>query len=58
MPIRDAANGMTEDLDRRLRDVLVVVGCAGLSKILEQPRFVLACLDVFLRCNARETAEF
>ncbi len=57
VPIRDAADGMTEDFDRRLGDVLVVVGCASLSKVLEQPGLVLTCLGVFLRCNSCETAE-
>ena len=57
MTIGDSANRMTEDLDRRLRDVLVVVRRTRLSKILEHPGLVFAGFDVRLGLDAGEIAE-
>ena len=44
--IGDTSDRMTEDLDRRLWNVRVVVGGTRLPKVLEQPRSVFTRLDI------------
>ena len=46
MTVRDSADGMAENLDRRLRNVLVIVGSARLAEILQVPWHLLARFDV------------
>ena len=40
VPVRDAADRVTEDFDERLRHVFVIVSRAGLAEVLQQPVFV------------------
>lgn len=54
--ISDATHRMTQDLDRRLRHVLVVVGCTGLSEVLEFPWLLCTGLDVELRLDSSQVA--
>ncbi len=37
MTVRDSTDGMAENLDRRLRNVFVIVGGARLAEILQVP---------------------
>ena len=55
--IRDPADRMAQDLDRRLGDVLVIVRRAGLPQVLQLPRLLLARLDVQPRLDAGEAAQ-
>jgi hypothetical protein len=48
---------MAQDLDRRLRDVLVVVRRAGLLEILQLPGLVFSSLDVRPQLDSSEVAE-
>src|SRR5438067_1368 len=57
MAVRDPADRVAEDFDRRLREMLIVVCRARLAKILEFPRFFDAGLDIRLRSNAGESAQ-
>src|SRR5438128_1875192 len=43
VPVGDAADRVAQDLDRRLGDVLVVVGGARLAQILQLPWLLPAC---------------
>src|SRR5262249_58420637 len=56
VPIGDPADGMTQDLDGRLRQVLIVVCRTSLAEILELPGFLRAGLDVYPRFDAGELA--
>ena len=58
MAIGDTPDRMTEDLDRRLGHVLVVIRGTGLAKVLEFPGLVFSSLDVQLELNTSEVAEF
>jgi hypothetical protein len=40
-----ATDRVAEDLDRRLRNMLIVVGSARLAEIFQKPRLRGACLD-------------
>ena len=55
--IRDAADRMAEDLDRRLGDMLVVVRRTGLPEILQLPGLVFTRFDVRPWLDAGEIAE-
>ena len=55
--IGDTSDRMTEDLNRRLRNVRVVVGGTRLPKVLEQPKPVFARLDIRFGLDASEIAE-
>lgn len=57
MTVRDSTDGMAKYFDGRLRNVLVVVGCACLAEILQVPWDLLASFDVQFRANASELAE-
>jgi hypothetical protein len=57
MAVGDASDGMTEDFDRRLRHVRVVVRRTRFAEILEFPWFILTGLDVRLKFDAGEVAE-
>src|SRR5262249_4306948 len=57
MAVGDPADRVTEDLDRRLRDVLVVIRGTSLAKVLELPGFFRAGLHVRSRPNTREGAK-
>ena len=52
------ADRMTEDFDRRLGHVLVVVRGAGLVEVLQFPRLRLSSLHVRLLLDSGEVAEF
>ena len=52
--IGDTADRMTEDLDRRLGHVLVVVRRTGLAQVLELPGLLLSGLDIQLELDASE----
>ena len=56
--ISDSADGMAEDLDRRLGNVLVVVRRASLAEVLEHPRFVFVRLDICFGPDAGVVAKF
>ena len=56
MPISDAADRMTENLDRGLWHMLVVIRRARLPEILERPRLVFPGFDITLRLDPREFA--
>ncbi len=62
--VGDSADRMTEDLDRRLRNVLVIIRCTSLAEILEnlglwlvglqiEPWFDTGQLTEFLKLNIR-----
>ena len=55
--VGDPADRVAEDLDRRLRDVLVVVRRAGLPQVLQLPRLLPAGLDVRPRLDAGQAAQ-
>ena len=55
--VRDPADRVAEDLDRRLGDVLVVVRRARLPQVLQLPGLLLAGLDVQPRLDAGEVAQ-
>jgi hypothetical protein len=55
--IRDTADRMPQDLDRRLGDVLVIVRRASLPQILQLPRLLLAGLNVQPGLDACEATE-
>ena len=57
LPVRDPADRVAEDLDRRLWHMLVVVCRAGLPPILLLPSLLLARLDVQSGFHAGEFAE-
>jgi len=46
--IRDSADRMAEDLDRRFRNVFVIVGRTGLAEIPQMPWDLLTSLNVQL----------
>jgi hypothetical protein len=48
---------MAEDLDRRLREMFVVVGRTRFAEVLEQPGIFFAGLDVCLGLDAGDFAE-
>src|SRR5688500_17656653 len=48
---------MPQDLDRRLRHVLVVMGCTRLPEILELPRLFGTRLDVEFRLDSSQLAK-
>ena len=56
--IGHSANGMAENLDRRLGHVLVVVGGARLAEILEHPGPLVAGFHVLFRGDFCQAAEF
>lgn len=58
MPVGDAADRVAQNLDRRLRHVLVVVRRARFAQIFEHPCAFLPGLDVRLVPDAREVAKF
>ena len=55
--IRDSADRMAEDLDRRLGDVLVVVRCTSLAQILEHPGLIFVGLDICFGFDAGDVAK-
>ncbi len=57
MTVRDSTDGMAENLDRRLRNVFVIVGRARLAEIPQVPRDLLASFYVQFRANASEVTE-
>ena len=57
VPIRDAADRVSEDLDRRFRHVLVVVGRRSFSEIFQNPERFFAGFHLLLRLDAREGAQ-
>jgi hypothetical protein len=57
VPIRHATDGVPENLNRRFRHVLVVVGGASFSKILQDPEFLLAGFHVLLRLDTRQITQ-
>jgi hypothetical protein len=57
MTVRDSTDGMAENLDRRLRNVFVLVGRARLAEILQVPWHLLPRFDVQFRTNASELAK-
>ena len=54
VPVRDAADRVTEDFDGRLRHVFVVVRRAGLAEVLQQPVFGNAGFNVDFIANPGE----
>src|SRR5262245_13545523 len=56
-PVGAAADRVAEDLDRRLRDVLVEVRRARLAEVLQLSGRVITCLDARPRPGAGELAE-
>ena len=57
VPIRHAANRMTEDLDRRFRHVLVVVRRRSFSQIFQHPQFLFTGLYILLWPDSRQFAQ-
>ena len=57
VPIRDAADGMSQDLDRRFRHVLVVIGRRSFSKILQNPELLFTRFHILLWLDARQFAQ-
>ena len=55
--VRDAADRMAEYLDRRLRDVLVIVRGTSFSKIFECPGHLFPGFDICLGLDAGQIAE-
>src|SRR5271157_238667 len=55
--IGDSANRMAEDLNRRLRKVLIVVRGTSLAEVLEHPGLVFTILHVCLGHDAGQIAE-
>ena len=56
--VGDAFDRMTEDLDRRLRHVFIVVGRTSLTKVFDLPGLVFSALGIRLEFDAGEIAEF
>src|SRR5579885_2970031 len=56
--IRNAADRVTQNLDRRLRQILIVVRRKGLAEVLQFPRFVPPSLDIRPRLDASEDTQF
>ena len=52
-----ASERMTENLDRRLRNVFIVIGRTCLAQVLELPAFSCSSLDVCPRLDACQFAK-
>ena len=57
MPIRDTADAVAQNLDRRFRHVLVVVGRRSFSQIFQNPEFLLTRFNILLGLHSRQFAQ-
>ena len=57
VPIRHSANGMPENLYRRLWHVNVVVSRGSFSKIFQYPKLLLTRLNILLWLDTRQFAQ-
>ena len=55
--VGDPADGVPQNLDCRLGDVLVVVSRAGFAQVLEQPGPLAAGLEIRFRLDSRQAAQ-
>ena len=49
MAIGDSLDRVAEYLDRRFRNMQIVVGCTRLAKILQKPSLLLSSFDIAFR---------
>ena len=57
VPIRDAADRMSQNLNRRFRHVLVVVSRRSIPKIFQNPEFLFAGFHILLWLDPRQVAQ-
>ena len=57
MSVRNAPHRVAEYLNRRFREVLVIVGCTCLAKVLQEPCVLLARFDIVFRGNFCKSAQ-
>ena len=57
MSVRNTPYRVAEYLNRRFGEVLIVVGCTRLAKVLQEPCVLLARFDIVFRGNFCKSAQ-